>query len=287
MLFYGANDSSVNQRIGLAISDSIDGPYRKVGINGMLLLDFPMNEKGPLSHPAIIQDETSGKWYLFACAGTVTNGHNAQEIIGYTSPDLIAWAPISTESTLVPSTTNYVYINLAGQIIHAADLPYGLDRTTFPERMGYLRLADLTVNASREVTAMTKYRKYTSVYTAVAHEALTNLRNTSYADEPDNLGSNVQMDSLKTGEGVLCIQLLAHLYQPSGDTVYARLSSGGYVLDGTEVVSTADGWNNKGSAWVSVDDLPGIRFTRIQSYDINGSTYQLGRAAVFTLALEW
>jgi hypothetical protein len=90
-LFYGGNDSAVNQRIGLATAAAISGEYTRVGSDGMLPLEFPRTGDGPLSHPALIRSEEEGLWYLFACAGTETGGHGQQVIVGYTSPDLVDW----------------------------------------------------------------------------------------------------------------------------------------------------------------------------------------------------
>lgn len=159
LLFYGASGSHDDQRIGLAISDHIDGPYTKVGVDGQVFLDFPSEAVGPIDHPAVYYDKESSRWYLFASHGTTAGGHLFQRLAGYWSSDLSNWQSIATSSQLKPGVTNYVYVNPSGQLMAAADLPYDSGRDgTFPERQGYLRLGTLTVNSSRQVTSSSAFQ---------------------------------------------------------------------------------------------------------------------------------
>lgn len=159
LLFYGASGSHDDQRIGLAVSNHIDGPYTKVGVDGQVFLDSPSEAVGPIDHPAVYYDKESSRWYLFASHGTTAGGHLYQRLAGYWSSDLSNWQSIATSTQLKPGVTNYVYVNPAGQLMAAADLPYDSGRDgTFPERQGYLRLGSLTVNGSRAVTASSAYQ---------------------------------------------------------------------------------------------------------------------------------
>ncbi len=167
LLFYGGRGSAVDQRIGLAVSDTIapstNDKYKRVGISGMVYLDHAMSSKGPISHPSVYYDPDNKLWYLYVCQGTTAAGQDSQVIVGYYSSDLVAWKSLVTTEQLFASTTNYVYINPAGQLIHAADLPYqedttiDSDSTGIDERVGYLRLGSLTVDGSRQVTDATDY----------------------------------------------------------------------------------------------------------------------------------
>lgn len=85
-LYYGANDSELNQRIGLAISDNINGPYKKIG---KISLHYPGAMPGAISHPDIIK--INKFWYLYVSISEAPNYF----IVGYRSKDLVNWHPIN------------------------------------------------------------------------------------------------------------------------------------------------------------------------------------------------
>jgi predicted GH43/DUF377 family glycosyl hydrolase len=81
-LFYGANDSESNQRIGLATSESITGPFEK---KGKLKLSYPGSRSGAISHPDLIK--IGQKWNLYVSISEQPDYF----IFGYQSNDLIDW----------------------------------------------------------------------------------------------------------------------------------------------------------------------------------------------------
>lgn len=186
-LYYGANNSGVNQRIGLAVADKIDGIYHRVGINGMLLLDYPGAAAGSIAHPNIFIKDN--RWYLYACAVVPGNGGF---LIGYTSLDLINWAPIATADGLIKGTDQYIYLNSNGQLMTATDLP---NRDESNSASGYLLLYRAAVDGSGNITAVEE--SYNINQITKASIGLGNVDNTSDTNKPVSTAQAAAIAALK------------------------------------------------------------------------------------------
>ena len=140
---YGVDDSTNDQRIGMAESSTINGTYQNIGQHGMIFLDFPNPPaslyatggllhgqtpgRGSISHPYLYYNSSDSSWYLFVCVAPETGlGNKYQSIIVYKSSDLINWTSTKTDSSLISGATNYVYVNSSGNLMHSLDLPGGL-----------------------------------------------------------------------------------------------------------------------------------------------------------------
>ncbi|MFX3617516.1 MAG: family 43 glycosylhydrolase [Sporolactobacillus sp.] len=85
-LFYGANNSDTNQRIGVAVSRKIDGPYHKIK---RAKLNYPGWGQGAISHPGLIRKQN--KYILYSSISQLPN----YAIVGYQSNDLIHWSDLN------------------------------------------------------------------------------------------------------------------------------------------------------------------------------------------------
>ena len=81
ILLYGGNDSGTKQRIGIAVSNKIDGEYKKEGLLGQLLLDFPLSKEGTIAHPHIMYE--NGEFTLYTCVGLTSDNNTNMKIMIY------------------------------------------------------------------------------------------------------------------------------------------------------------------------------------------------------------
>lgn len=285
MLWYGGATSDRYQRIGLAVTDNIEGTYQRLGMKGMIYLDHPMDQKGSISHPCLYHDDSANLWYMYCCTGTDTLRNNRQEIMGYVSNDLFHWRPMKTSTELIPSVTNFVYVNPCGQIIHSSDLPYHQINTDTLERIGYLRLGSLTVNSSKAATAFTKYRQY-DIQMIISSSGEKPFTNTAYEEMWTYIGSSTFPDVMAKKRGNLVCRLICSINQPSGYVVSAQLRSALTNISGTLVTSNFVGWKDYVSDWIPYTITGENAYITIYA-KTTGGTYSLGGATVIAFALEY
>jgi hypothetical protein len=158
ILYYGVNGSNSHQRISIAISNIIDGTYQRKGNEGLVLLDFPNDSLGSISHPTLFYNSNDNKWYLFACTGTIADGNNNQKIVGYKSSDCFNWEALSETKSSYPAN-KYIYIYIRNnKIYYALDKP---ETTVYTyNNAGYLYLGYLTTNGSGTIATFTSATNY-------------------------------------------------------------------------------------------------------------------------------
>lgn len=115
--FYGSADSGDKQRLGVAVSSSLDGEWVDLGEINIIV---PESSKNVLAHPCVLRD--NGIFYLYFCGtsakktSTIQGGAENFRMFRYKSNDLINWTPVDYETNLKPNTKELVYLNTYGEL---------------------------------------------------------------------------------------------------------------------------------------------------------------------------
>ena len=115
--FYGSADSGDKQRLGVAVSSSLDGEWVDLGEINIIV---PESSKNVLAHPCVLRD--NGIFYLYFCGtganktSTIQGGAENFRMFRYKSNDLINWTPIDYETNLKPNSKELVYLNTCGEL---------------------------------------------------------------------------------------------------------------------------------------------------------------------------
>lgn len=115
--FYGSADSGDKQRLGVAVSSSLDGEWVDLGEINIIV---PESSKNVLAHPCVLRD--NGIFYLYFCGtgakktSDVQGGAENFRMFRYKSNDLINWTPVDYETNLKPNSKELVYLNTCGEL---------------------------------------------------------------------------------------------------------------------------------------------------------------------------
>ena len=281
-MFYGANDSESTQRVGLAVSDSILGEYKKVGSEGMLALDYTGTRTGAISHPCIYQ--IGDTYYLYCCVCESGINYN---ISAYTSKDLFKWKVAKSQVKVTAGVTNYLYINPLGEKIIATDLPFKVDYIK-NSRDSVLRIGELTVNSSGQVTSFTKFRKYKVISTINCNMSYSATQtSTGFTALWSYLGGNLPIEMVNPNEGKLVYKFT--LSCPPNTQFNARVNfdNGTYSKVVNAIPKYVNQWHDHVSNWTAVTPTNATSNPIVLEVQKTTMDFTLGTSSSITIAYEY
>ena len=285
ILLYGGNNSATKQRIGIAVSDKIDGDYKKEGLLGQLLLDFPLSSRGTIAHPHILYE--NGEFTLYTCVGLTSDNNTNMKIMIYKGKEILKLNPTKVEKTLIQGK-NYVYINNSGLIINSGDMPYYMTDLSINidmcNRIGFIYLG--IINWENDGFVVNPYREYETVAIFNAKKEWT----TTISDTKINsdiwsyIGGCYPGYQRKKGKLVGKINVGCHA--KDNENIYVRLLINGEALDETILTFNKNIFEDKESKWVELYDNQWDMLNI--TLQITGATseYVMGGNATIVLAIE-
>ena len=280
-IFYGGGGSQTSQHIGLAVSNTLFGDYKKVGLNGMLMLDLPIDYKCIIAHPNIFFE--NGIYYIYC---TISNNANKNEIICYTTTNFKDITPLTYSEDINCIEKGVLYINPYNDLIVSNLVPNQINaHVNFNKnlRLGIIALGYFTSDN------FIRFRVYDYLCSINAKNEKLNLENDSDAFQTSFINVKLPTNDMASN-GTLVAKLMISYKCSSSSGFNIAVQSNGVkkpIFDINLTQLGVSSWVNKNTNWEKwtpsdVDDI-GITTKRLSS----DGFYSLGENTTLHFAIEY